>query len=162
MNSRVKNNKNNISISQLKLAVALELKAEGYDTIIFDRVISAHGRKMKVHVYCEDEVGTRIAVLCLNKSEDLKPGEVFETVEFIESHIEDCRVALALPIALLPRACEIIGLTGRVYLVDFEGRVWVHDHHRRPHTEILVLPADEGVENYDADRAVEARDFYIA
>jgi len=162
MNTHVKKNGNNISISQLKLAVALELSVEGYDTIVFDRIISAHGRKMKVHVYCEDEIGTRVAVLCLNKSEELKPSEVFEAIEFIESHIEDCRVALALPIALLPRAGDIIGLTGRVYLVDFEGRVWVHDHHRRPRTEILVLPANE---DYDADRAVEGsevRDFYIA
>ncbi|MEM3640569.1 MAG: hypothetical protein QXH37_01410 [Candidatus Bathyarchaeia archaeon] len=50
------------TMNQLKLAIATELKSEGYNIVMFDKPIEACGRRIIAHVYCEDNLGLRIAV----------------------------------------------------------------------------------------------------
>jgi len=115
-----------LTLSQIKLAVALELRAEGFETVVFDRVVEFGGRKVRVHVLCEDEDGVRLAVYCIHRANLMDPHEVFAAINAIRNGIEECTVALAFPLVLLPRASPIIGMTSRVFMVDSEGRVWNH------------------------------------
>ncbi|MEM1883596.1 MAG: hypothetical protein QXE14_03230, partial [Candidatus Bathyarchaeia archaeon] len=46
--------KSSLTLSQIKLSVALELKAEGYENVFFDEVVEFKGRRAKAHVFCED------------------------------------------------------------------------------------------------------------
>ena len=115
-----------LTLSQIKLAVALELRAEGFETVVFDRVVEFGGRKVRVHVLCEDEDGVRLAVYCIHRANLMDPHEVFAAINAIRNGIEECTVALAFPLVLLPRASPIIGMTSRVFMVDSKGRVWNH------------------------------------
>lgn len=114
------------TMNQLKLAIATELKSEGYNIVMFDKPIEACGRRTIAHVYCEDNLRLRIAVYCINRPSQVRPDEILDTIELIKNSVEDCDVALAFPLALLPKARVLIGLTSRVYILDDDGRVWVH------------------------------------
>jgi len=114
------------TVDKLKLYIAMELKSEGFSTVVFDKLIDAHGWKVKVHVYCEDELGLCVAIYCVNSPRQVKPKEISGIVELIRQNVEGCEVALAFPMALLPKAKVLIGLTSRVYMLDEDGRVWVH------------------------------------
>jgi len=117
----------NIPLTSIKLNVALELKAEGYTHIEFDRVVELNDLKTKIHVFGEDELGVRLAVLCINKPEKLDVGVLADAVEAIQRVIgEEGDVALAIPIGLLEKSRDIFGITNRVFLVDWENRVWSH------------------------------------
>jgi len=124
--SGARSHRTNPTMSQLKLSVALELKSEGFSTIVFDKLIDVCGRRIKVHVYCEDELGLRVAVYCINSIGQVRPNEISSIVELIRQNVDDCEVALAFPMALFPKAEVLIGLTSRVYMLDEGGRVWVH------------------------------------
>jgi len=113
-----------LTLSQIKLAVALELRAEGFETVVFDRVVEFGGQRVRVHVLCEDEDGFCLAVYCVNRAELMKVERVFEVVNIMSRCGYD--VAIAFPLTLLERAAEIIGMTNRVFMVDSEGRVWIH------------------------------------
>lgn len=115
-----------LTLNQIKLAVAMELKADGYSTIVFDRVLNYSDRKFKVHVYCEDELGQQLAVYCLNKPCQVKPNDVLDIINAIGNEVMDCDVAIAFPTSLLPKAEVLIDMTSSVFMVDDSGRVWVH------------------------------------
>ncbi|MEM3588169.1 MAG: hypothetical protein QXO71_12725 [Candidatus Jordarchaeaceae archaeon] len=121
-----KNSGSTLTLNQLKLAVALELRSEGYENIVFDKVIECFGRKIRIHIFAEDELGSRIAVHCVNRTADMNPRAIFDLIHSIRSNVEDCEVTLVFPLSLLSRASAIIGMTSRIFAVDHEGRVWVH------------------------------------
>jgi len=116
--------KSSLTLSQIKLSVALELKAEGYENVFFDEVVEFKGRRAKAHVFCEDEDGFCLAVYCINRADLIRVDKVFEVVDIISRG--GYEAALAFPLNLLNKATEVIGLTRRVFMVDQDGRVWVH------------------------------------
>lgn len=115
-----------ITMNQLKLAVAMELRYEGYNKIVFDKIIEVNNRKIQIHVYCEDELESRVAVYCVNRADRIRPNDIMDIVDLIGRGVEDCDVAIAFPLILLPKAKILIGLTRKVYLLDNDCRVWVH------------------------------------
>jgi len=160
-----------LTLSQIKLAVALELRAEGFETISFDRVVEFGGRKVRVHVLCEDEDGVRLAVYCIHRANRMDPHEVFAAINAIRNGIEDCTVALAFPLALLPRASPIIGMTSRVFMVDSKGRVWNHypwqgsrliDVFREAEENLLKGEEEDEDPPAIVDQGTRPRVFYIA
>lgn len=128
------------TLNQLKLSIAMELKSEGYSTIVFDKLIETCGRIVRAHVYCEDELGLRMAVYCINKPSQVRPNEILDVIELIKSSVEDCDVALAFPLTLLRKAEVLIGLTGKVYMLDSDGRVWIHYHWNGMHDKAMGAP----------------------
>ncbi|MEM1542973.1 MAG: hypothetical protein QXV82_10120 [Ignisphaera sp.] len=117
-------------INQIKLAVATELRLEGYSTIIFDKIIEGCGRKVRIHVYCEDDLGMGEAVYCVNETHGMNLEEVSDVIKLIKAGLAkdevDCTVSLAFPLSLLRKASALIRLVPKVYMVDEDGRVWVH------------------------------------
>jgi len=115
----------NFTLNQLKLCAASEFRAEGFD-VTFDRVIELSGRRIRFHVYCEDVLGTRVAAICVNEVNDARIREVFDVIDSVRFSGEDIEVVVCFPISLLNRARVLIGITPRVFMVDCDGRVWVH------------------------------------
>jgi len=119
-----------LTMNQLKLSVAMELRLEGYGSIVFDKMVEVCGRRARIHVYYEDDVHVGEAVYCINNPRRVNPKEVFEVLEIIRTWLArnsiDCVVSLAFPLSLLPKVKALIGLTPKVYMVDEEGRVWIH------------------------------------
>jgi hypothetical protein len=127
-----------ISKSALKLAVALELRSEGYSRISFDRPIESCVGKVRIHVLGEDELGLRMAVYCISREHELNPNDVLDIVTAIQQSIsDDGDVAIAIPIDLLEKAGEIFGMTPKVFLVDYDMRVWVYTHYHGGVTKAL-------------------------
>ncbi|MCX8153614.1 MAG: hypothetical protein N3E52_04180 [Candidatus Bathyarchaeota archaeon] len=115
------------TMTQLKLSIAMELRSEGYSKVFFDKVIEAFGRKARVHVLAEDELGCSLAVICMNKPGELDLGGLSDAVEVVQRSLgEDGEVAIAIPVGLLGKARKIFGITRKVFLVDEELRVWTH------------------------------------
>lgn len=114
-----------LTLNHIKLAVAMELRADGYGTIVFNRVLGTYDRRIRVHVYCEDELAQRLAVYSVNKPCQVKPNDVLDVISAIGKGIRDCDVAIAFPTSLLPKAEALIGMTNNVFMVDDSGRVWV-------------------------------------
>ncbi|MEM1666171.1 MAG: hypothetical protein QXW12_02340 [Nitrososphaerota archaeon] len=54
----------------------------------------------------------------------MRVDKVFEVVDIISRG--GYEAALAFLLNLLNKATEVIGLTRRVFMVDQDGRVWVH------------------------------------
>jgi hypothetical protein len=80
----------------------------------------------------------------------VKPNNILDIVDLIGRGIKDCEAALAFPLALLPKAKVLIGLTRRVYLVDDEGRVWVHHPWSGLRGETPLVPSSSDVqESYE-------------
>ncbi|MEM3463628.1 MAG: hypothetical protein QXL91_02070 [Candidatus Bathyarchaeia archaeon] len=126
-NKRGKSKIKDISLASLKLTVALELKAEGYTHIEFDKVVELNDLKVRVHVLGEDELGTRLAVLCINRLEKFNSSGLADAVEAVQRALgEEGDVAIAISISLLEEARDLFGITNRVFLVDHECRVWSH------------------------------------
>ncbi|MGQ9691457.1 MAG: hypothetical protein ACUVQY_09405 [Thermoproteota archaeon] len=116
-----------ISLISIKLALAVELRLEGYTRIEFDRVVVENGLRVPVHVLAEDEIGNRLAIYCIHNPEGLRPEEVLEAVATIQRQIgQDGEVVIAIPISLLDVAGDIFGLAPRIFAVDNELRVWSH------------------------------------
>jgi hypothetical protein len=140
-------------MNQLKLAIAMELRFEGYNKILFDRIVEVDGQKIQIHVYCEDPLESRVAVYCVNRADQIRPNNIMDIVDLIERGVDDCDVALAFPLSLLPKAKILIGLTRKVYLLDDDGRVWVHypcnDLHKRTSCANLSSASVEGSEDYE-------------
>jgi|GEM_PF-2698208 len=114
-------------LNELKLAIALELKLEGYTYITFDKVVDIDYAKARVHVLAEDELGLSLAVICINRSENLDPNTLLDLVSDVQRKLgEDCEVAIAIPLALLDKAADVFGFTPRMFMVDNKFRVWVH------------------------------------
>lgn len=159
------------TLNQLKLSVAAELRAAGYTRIKFDHVVEACGIRVKVHVLDEDEISVRLAVYCISDSSKADPYDLLGRIKVINAEIEDCEVALAFPIALLPKIEVLIGLTKRFYMVDDSGMVWVHypcDTTRKENGDMAIPPGMLGSEETEqniADKPVEnaqMRLFYVA
>lgn len=116
-----------MSLTSLKLTIALELKAEGYTHIEFDKVVELNSRRAKIHVLGRDEIGDCLAVLCINRLKEVNLNILADTVEVVQKNFgEDGDVAIAIPISLLEEAGALFGITNRVFLVDHECRVWSH------------------------------------
>ncbi|MEM3627589.1 MAG: hypothetical protein QXZ25_06140 [Candidatus Bathyarchaeia archaeon] len=116
-----------LNMNQLKLSIALELRSEGFNKVFLDKVFEAFGRKVRVHVFAEDELGECLAVICVNKVGGLDPVGLSDAVEAVQRALgEDGDVAIAIPISLLDKAGGIFGITRRMFLVDGELRVWTH------------------------------------
>lgn len=158
-----------LTIDQIKLGVAFELKCEGYDYIVFDRIVECNGRRIRVHVYCEDEFGSRLAVYCINKVAHMDPGAVFTIINSIRESIDDCEVALAFPVNMLRRASQIIGLAAKVFAVDEDDRVWIHYPFEDTRLTKVLREAFEEVGGDEDDKSISIigsqttrlRPFYI-
>lgn len=115
-----------LTLDAIKLAVALELKLNGYTYITFDKTINMYGKKAKIHVTAEDELGVRYAVICINNPAKLDPDELIDMIRAIQPEVGDGgEVAIAIPIDLIDEAKDVFGLTRRMFLVDYELRVWI-------------------------------------
>lgn len=117
-----------IHLSAMKLSVAIELYFEGYTKVSFDRILMYGNRKVRVHVLAEDEVGLKVAAYCVNRINNVVSMEVSAVIDaFDRVFCDDCEVVIAIPLNLLSKAEDIIGLTGRIFAVDDDGRLWIHN-----------------------------------
>jgi len=136
--------------SAIKLAVALQLRSEGYDEIAFDKPIDTCVGRVYIHVLAEDPLELKVAVYCINKVEEINPNRLLDIVTAIQQIIgDDGDVAIAMPINLLSKAGQIFGMTPRVFLVDYEMRVWVYTHYHSGVTralkrDLLEMKGQEG------------------
>ena len=156
-----------ISMAALKLAVALQLKQEGYVEVVFDKPVEACGKRVKMHVFAEDEIGTCAVVWCITKPSQIRYDRLAEIFDIVEAGLGlDCKVAVAIPISLIGYVDRLIGLTYRVYMLDMEGKVWVHDA-AWPRTKILppIGLVEESSEEVMESRVFPSRqatgNFYI-
>ncbi|MGB9841405.1 MAG: hypothetical protein ACPLKZ_01640 [Candidatus Bathyarchaeales archaeon] len=114
-----------LTLDDIKLAVALDLKLNGYVHITFDRPILVHGRKEKIHIHAEDDLGISYAVICISSPAKLDPNSIIDAVSAIQAEIGvEGEVAVAIPISLLDKAKDLFGLTRQMFMVDGELRVW--------------------------------------
>ncbi len=114
-----------LTLGDLKLAVALDLKLNGYVHITFDKPILIHGRKEKIHIHAEDDLGISYAVICISSPAKLDPNSIIDALSAIQAEIgEEGEVALAIPISLLDKVKDLFGLTRQMFLVDYELHVW--------------------------------------
>jgi len=126
-----RNTGKSIALDALKLAVALELRLQGYTHITFNEPIRTCNGQVLVHVFGEDDLGLSIAVYCINRPEKLNPGKLMDIVEAIQRKIgPDGDVVLALPVDLLEKVDNIYGLTPKLFIVDRNLRVWVNTYDR--------------------------------
>ncbi|MDW8024235.1 MAG: hypothetical protein RMJ15_11000 [Nitrososphaerota archaeon] len=146
------------TMNQLKLCIAMELKSEGFSTVVFDKLLEVYDRRIKVHVYGEDELGLRIAVYCVNRPCHVKPNEILDIVNLIRSGIEDCDVALAFPLVMLDRAKVLIGLTSKVYMIDDDGKVWVHHLWNIMHEDPILPALSSAHYQVDEDSEIHIRE----
>jgi len=157
-----------VSLITLKLAVALQLKQEGYVEIVFDKPVEAYGKKVKVHVFAEDEIGARVVVWCITKASQIKYDYLAEIFDIIKNELgSECIIAIAMPISLIGYVDGLIGLTYRIYMLDLTGKIWVHDA-VWPRTRILPVielmkESSDGVMESKAFPSHQATsNFYIA
>ena len=157
-----------VSLMTLKLAVALQLKQEGYVEVVFDKPVESYGKRVKVHVFAKDELGARVVVWCITKAFQIKYDYLAEIFDIIKNDLgSECMIAIAMPISLIGYVDGLIGLTYRVYMLDMTGKIWVHDA-VWPCTRILpvielVKEASDGVMKSGAFPSRQATsNFYIA
>ena len=157
-----------VSMAALKLTVALQLKQEGYVEVVFDKPVESYGRRVRVHVFAEDELGARVVVWCITKASQIKYDYLAEIFDIIKNELgSECIIAIAMPISLIGYVDGLIGLTYRVYILDMTGKIWVHDA-VWPRTRILpvielVKESSEGVMESRAFPSRQATsNFYIA
>ncbi|MEM3551177.1 MAG: hypothetical protein QXN87_05475 [Candidatus Bathyarchaeia archaeon] len=118
-----------MSKNAIKLAVAFSVRQEGYANIQFDKSLEFGSQKMRIHVLAKDAIGLKVAVYCVNRERELNPNELMDIVTAIQHEVgDDGDVAIAIPINLLDKAKDIFGLTPRVFLVDYDMRVWTYSH----------------------------------
>lgn len=114
-----------LTLDDIKLAVALDLKLNGYVHIKFDKPILVHGRKEKIHIHAEDDLGISYAVICISSPAKLDPNSLIDVLSAIQAEIgEEGEAAITIPIHLLDKAKDLFGLTRQMFLVDYELRVW--------------------------------------
>jgi hypothetical protein len=115
----------------MKLSVALNLCLEGYDEVTFNKRFGTGSRQVCVHVFAEDTVGSKVAVYCISRTELAKRDSLVDVVYRIADYVDgDCQIAVAIPLRLLNMVHEIKDVVYRIYMVDEDGRVWVHDPSR--------------------------------
>jgi len=157
-----------VSLITLKLAVALQLKQEGYVEIVFDKPVEAYGKQVRVHVFAEDELGARVVVWCITKAFQIRHDHLAEIFDIIKTELGlDCRIAIAIPISLMGYVDGLIGLTYRIYMLDMTGKIWVHDAvWPRTRTLPVIDLVEESSEGVMESRAFQSRqttsNFYIA
>ncbi|MBC7130919.1 hypothetical protein H5T51_06860 [Candidatus Bathyarchaeota archaeon] len=82
---------------------------------------------VRVHVLAEDHLGSRVAVYCLRDSGEVNSGKIVEILDSIESYFfGDCTLAVAIPYHLMHLTAIISRLACRIYVIDAEGKVWIH------------------------------------
>ena len=115
----------------MKLSVALDLCLEGYDSVMFTRCIKAGRKHVRVHVFAEDTLGSRVAVYCIHRPEQAGRNHLQDVVYTIVDGLgDDCQIAIAIPINLMDVVNGVAEHVYRIYMVDENGRVWVHDPSR--------------------------------
>ena len=118
-----------MSKNVIKLTVAFAVKQDGYANIQFDKSLESCNQRIHIHVLAEDAIGLKLAVYCVNKECELNSNGLLDIVTEIQHMIgDDGDVAIAIPINLLDKAKDIFGLTPRVFLVDYDMRVWTYFH----------------------------------
>ena len=157
-----------VSLMTLKLAVALQLKQEGYVEVVFDKPVESYGKRVRVHVFAEDELGARVVVWCITKAFQIKYDYLAEIFDIIKNELgSECMIAIAMPISLMGYVDGLIGLTYRIYMLDLTGKIWVHDA-VRPHTKtmsfigLLEEPSEGSMENSAFRNRQTSSNFYIA
>ena len=124
--------KKNVDVETLKLAVAFELYLEGYDTVVFNRTVKSGDNRVRVHVFARDTLGSCVAVYCIHRPEQAGQEHLQSVVCTIVDGVgDDCRIAIAIPINLMYVVNEVAEHVYRIYMVDENGRVWIHDPSRQ-------------------------------
>jgi hypothetical protein len=130
--------KKNVDVETLKLAVAFELYLEGYDTVVFNRTVKSGDNRVRVHVFARDTLGSCVAVYCIHRPEQAGQEHLQSVVCTIVDGVgDDCQIAIAIPINLMAAVSEIAEHVYRIYMVDEDGRVWLHDPSRHFSTNRL-------------------------
>lgn len=120
-----------VDVETMKLAVAFELYLEGYDTIVFNRTVKKGNNRVRIHVFAKDTVGSRVAVYCIHRPEQAGRNHLQDVVYTIVDGLgDDCQIAIAVPINLMDVVNEAAEHVYRIYMVDENGRVWIHDPSR--------------------------------
>jgi len=128
---RFKDAGKHITLETMKLSVALDLCLEGYDIVMFNRCIKTGRKHVRVHVFAEDTVGLRVAVYCIHRPEQAGRDHLQDVVYTIVDGLgDDCQIAIAIPINLMDVVNGVAEHVYRIYMVDENGRVWVHDPSR--------------------------------
>lgn len=165
-----KKEKTELSATTLKLAVALQLKIEGYETVVFNKDIKTGSKSVVLDVFGEDYVGSTIAVYCVTKAKKAEERHLNDVAcAILDGLGEDCLIAFAYPLKLISLVRNAIGLANRIYLIDGEGRVWCHylgtpQYYTRP-TRItmdeLEMGATAQLVNRNTSRDTVSHDFYV-
>ena len=138
VDGRFKDAGKHITLETMKLSVALDLCLEGYDSVMFNRCIKAGRKHVRVHVFAEDTVGSRVAVYCIRRPEQAGRNHLHDMVcTIVDGLGDDCQIAIAIPINLMAAVSEIAEHVYRIYMVDEDGRVWLHDPSRHFSTNRL-------------------------
>jgi hypothetical protein len=132
VDGRFKDAGKHITLETMKLSVALDLCLEGYDSVMFNRCIKAGRKHVRVHVFAEDTVGSRVAVYCIRRPEQAGRNHLHDMVcTIVDGLGDDCQIAIAIPINLMYVVNEVAEHVYRIYMVDENGRVWIHDPSRQ-------------------------------
>jgi hypothetical protein len=154
----------------MKLAVALQLKIEGYETLVFNKIVKAGSRSVAVDVFAEDCLGSRVAVYCVFRADEAEEGHLNDVAcAILDGFGEDCLIAIAFPLRLIDLVRNAIGIANWIYLVDYYGRIWRHDPNI-PYrsTSLAWKPAEKldgkmilQPEGQTSSRAATRQDFYV-
>jgi len=154
----------------MKLAVALQLKVEGYESVVFNKVVKVGGKSVVIDVFAEDCLGSMVAVYCVNRTDKAEEGHLNDVAcTILDGLGEECLIAFAYPLRLVGLVRNAIGLANRIYMVDDEGRVWRHDP-GRPHDSIRPWWMQKGefgkeaarLDNRNPSMDTTRHDFYVA
>lgn len=123
----------------LKLAVAVQLSSEGYERIVFNKIIKARNEHVRIHILAEDILGDRVAVKCILMPEQATEERLNEfTCNIMDAFGENCTIALAIPMELINVVDKARYYAHKIYMIDYEGHVWTTDTRRKVATEPSV------------------------
>jgi len=155
----------------VKLAVALQLRSEGYETVTFNRIVKDRGRSIVIDIFAEDCLGSQVAVYCVFSAHEAKEENLNDVaLAIVDEFGEECLIAFAFPLRLIGLVGNAIGLAHRIYVVDKACRVWCHDPDGSfANSKLTWKPIDEleqeAVEWWKANASskdIARRDFYIS
>lgn len=151
-----------------RLAIALQLKIEGFEIVVFNRAVEAGENSIIVDVFAEDCLGSRMAVYCISSAKEAEEGYLNDVAcSILDEFGEDCLIAFAYPLRLIRFVGNAIGLANRIYLIDDEGRVWLHEPLRlyadakfawRP---IEMTEKEVRLDERNLSKNLVERDFYV-
>lgn len=153
----------------MKLAIGLQLRVDGYETVVFNKDVKAGSKSVVVDVFAEDCLGNMIAVYCVTRADKAEEKHLNDVAcAILDGLGEECLIAFAYPLRFIKLVKNAIGLANRIYLVDNYGRIWCHDP-STPHCHTRSTQMMDGLEmgttaqlvNSNLSRDTTGHAFYV-